>query len=312
MISTANVSTPYKNHLAVDSLNLDVRPGEIYGVLGPNGAGKTTTIQMLLNLTRPTSGRILLFGEPVAPGDFEYKRQLGVVAEEPFEFSHMTGWELIRYFVSLYGVAAPARRMEELFRALELWDVRHGLARDYSRGMRQKLSIIRALAHEPRLLILDEPVSGLDPHGIRQVRELIQDYHERGGTVFISSHILSEIERSADRIGILHQGRLLIEDTLTGLRGRLTQNQKCIIELESVPDGLLARIKDASYVLDLSREGRQINATLRAQADARSRLSRLIAEAGGVILKMQSEEMSLEEAFVTITSQNVGQLAGVA
>src|SRR5262249_17818585 len=146
---------------------------------------------------------------------------------------------------------------------------------------RQKLSIIRALVHEPKLLILDEPVSGLDPHGIRQVRELINDYQQHGGTIFISSHILSEIERSADRIGILHQGRLLVEDTRAGLRGRLTQNQKCLIELESVPEGLLARLKEAPYVLDLSWEGRQINATLRAQPDARSRLSRLIAEAGG-------------------------------
>jgi ABC-type multidrug transport system ATPase subunit len=312
MITTEDLTKRYKSHLAVDGLNLHVRPGEIYGFLGPNGAGKTTTIHMLLNLTQPTSGRITLFGAPLAPGDFHFKHAIGVVAEEPFESSQMTGWEMVRFFAGLYGVDAPTRRMEELFRQLDLWDVRHGLARDYSRGMRQKLSIIRALVHEPKLLILDEPVSGLDPHGIRQVRELINDYHQHGGTVFISSHILSEIERSADRIGILHQGRLLVEDTLVGLRGRLTQNQKCIVELESVPDGLLARLKSASYVLDLSREGRQINATLRDQADARSRLSRLIAEAGGVILKMQSEEMSLEEAFVTITSQNVVQLAGVA
>ncbi|MFL5802262.1 MAG: ABC transporter ATP-binding protein [Roseiflexaceae bacterium] len=311
MISTEDLTKRYKNHLAVDSLNLDVRPGEIYGFLGPNGAGKTTTIQMLLNLTRPTSGRILLFGEPIVPGDFEYKRQIGVVAEEPFEFSQMTGWELIRYFVGLYGVAAPERRMEELFRALELWDVRHGLARDYSRGMRQKLSIIRALAHEPRLLILDEPVSGLDPHGIRQVRELIQDYHERGGTVFISSHILSEIERAADRVGILDQGRLLVEDSLAGLRRRLVQNQKCSIELESIPAGLVDRLRSEPYVLELDQDGRQLDLTVRAQDDVRARLSRLIAGAGGVILKMQSEEMSLEEAFVTITSHNVAQLAGV-
>ena len=312
MITTEDLTKRYKSHLAVDGLNLHVRPGEIYGFLGPNGAGKTTTIHMLLNLTQPTSGRIALFGAPLAPGDFHFKRAIGVVAEEPFEASQMTGWEMVRFFAGLYGVDAPTRWMEELFRQLDLWDVRHGLARDYSRGMRQKLSIIRALVHEPKLLILDEPVSGLDPHGIRQVRELIHDYHQHGGTVFISSHILSEIERSADRIGILHQGRLLVEDTLVGLRGRLTQNQKCVIELETVPEGLLARLKSASYVLDLSREGRQINATLRAQADARSRLSRLIADAGGVILKMQSEEMSLEEAFVTITSQNVVQLAGVA
>jgi ABC-2 type transport system ATP-binding protein len=312
MLSTENVSKRYKNHLAVDSLNLDVRPGEIYGFLGPNGAGKTTTIQMLLNLTRPTSGRIMLFGESIEPGAFAYKRWLGVVAEEPFEFSQMTGWELIRYFVGFYDVELPAQRIEELFRALDLWDVRHGLARDYSRGMRQKLSIIRALAHEPRLLILDEPVSGLDPHGIRQVRELIQDYQQRGGTVFISSHILSEIERAADRIGILDQGRLLVEDSLAGLRRRLVQNQQYSVELEEMPDGLVERLGREPYVLGVSRDGRQLELTVQAQEDVRARLSRLIAGEGGVILKLQGAEMSLEEAFVTITSHNVAQLAGVA
>ena len=312
MITTEDLTKRYKSHLAVDSLNLNVRPGEIYGFLGPNGAGKTTTIHMLLNLTQPTSGRILLFSEPLVPGSFHFKRSIGVVAEEPFESSQMTGWELVRYFAGLYGIDAPERRMDELFRALDLWDVRHGLARDYSRGMRQKLSIIRALVHEPKLLILDEPVSGLDPHGILQVRELINEYHERGGTVFISSHILSEIERSADRVGILDQGRLLVEDTLAGLRRRLMPSQKCVVELESIPAGLPDRLKGEPYVLEFDQEGRQLNVTLGAQQDARSRLSRLIAEQGGVVLKMQSEEMSLEKAFVTITNHNVAQLAGIA
>ncbi|HEX5691724.1 MAG TPA: ABC transporter ATP-binding protein [Roseiflexaceae bacterium] len=312
MLTTEDLTKRYKSHVAVEGLNLHVRPGEIYGFLGPNGAGKTTTIHMLLNLTQPSSGKITLFDKPLAPGDFRFKQAIGVVAEEPAESTQMTGWEVVRFFARLYGVESPADRMEALFHQLDLWDVRHGLARDYSRGMRQKLSLIRALVHEPKLLILDEPVSGLDPHGIRQVRELISDYSQAGGTVFISSHILSEIERSADRIGILHQGHLLIEDTLAGLRGRLTQQQKCMVELEAIPEGLLNRLEHADYVLDFSREGRQINATLGAEADARSRLSRLIAETGGVILKMQSEDMSLEDAFVTITSQNVGQLAGVA
>jgi ABC-2 type transport system ATP-binding protein len=234
------------------------------------------------------------------------------VAEEPVESSQMTGWQLVRHFAGLYGVDAPQRRMEELFRALDLWDVRYGLARDYSRGMRQKLSIIRALVHEPRLLILDEPVSGLDPHGILQVRELIEGYHQRGGTVFISSHILSEIERSADRVGILDQGRLLVEDTLAGLRRRLARSQQCVVELESIPEGLPTRLGAEPYVLELGQEGRQLKLTLQTQQDVRSRLSRLIAEHDGVILKMQTDEMSLEEAFVTITSHNVAQLAGVA
>ena len=312
MLTTEDLTKRYKSHVAVEGLNLHVRSGEIYGFLGPNGAGKTTTIHMLLNLTQPSSGTITLFGEPLHPGDFRFKQAIGVVAEEPAETTQMTGWEVVQFFARLYGVQSPTERMQSLFHQLDLWDVRHGLARDYSRGMRQKLSLIRALIHEPKLLILDEPVSGLDPHGIRQVRELIYEYRQAGGTVFISSHILSEIERSADRIGILHQGHLLIEDTLAGLRSRLTPQQTCVVELEAVPEGLLNRLEEADYVLDFSQEGRQIHATLGGEADARSRLSRLIAETGGVILKMQSDDMSLEDAFVTITSQNVAQLAGVA
>jgi ABC-2 type transport system ATP-binding protein len=312
MIKTEKLTKRYQNHLAVDSLSLDVRAGEIYGFLGPNGAGKTTTIHMLLGLTRPTSGRLLVFGEEVGPGDFAFKRQIGVVAEEPVESSRMSGWELVRFFSGLYGVARPEPRMEELFHSLDLWGVRHGAARDYSRGMRQKLSLIRALVHEPRLLILDEPVSGLDPHGIRQVREIINTYQQAGGTVFISSHILSEVEHSADRIGILHEGRLLVEDTMAGLRQRLARQQRMTIELEQVTPELLKRLASQPYVASAQQEGRQIALVLRSQEDVRARLSRLISDAGGLILKMQGDEMSLEEAFVTITSQDVLTLAGQA
>jgi len=309
MLKTENLTKRYQNHLAVADLCLDVRPGEIYGFLGPNGAGKTTTIHMLLGLIRPTSGRLFIFGEAIEAHDFAFKRQIGVVAEEPVESSKMSGWELVRYFAVLYGVDKPERRMEELFRALELWEVRHGMARDYSRGMRQKLSLIRALVHEPRLLILDEPVSGLDPHGIRQVRELITEYQLAGGTVFISSHILSEVERSASRIGILHEGRLLIEDSMDGLRRRLATQQRMTIELEHVAPELVERLADQSYIVEVRQAGGQLNLLLRTHEDVRSRLSRLITDAGGVILKMQGDEMSLEEAFVTITSQDVMALA---
>ena len=309
MIKTENLTKRYENHLAVDSLCLDVRPGEIYGFLGPNGAGKTTTIHMLLGLIRPTSGRVLIHGEAIGPHDFAFKRQIGVVAEEPVEDSKMSGWELVRFFAKLHGLEKPEPRMEELFRSLDLWDVRHGMARDYSRGMRQKLSLIRALIHEPRLLILDEPVSGLDPHGIRQVREIINDYQQAGGTVFISSHILSEIEHSANRVGILHEGRLLIEDSMAGLRRRLARQQRMTLELEHVVPELVERLVEQPYIVQVRQEGRQLDLLLRTQEDIRARISRLITEAGGVILRMQGDEMSLEEAFVTITSQDVLALA---
>ena len=312
MIETENLTKRYGDHIAVDRLNLHVRPGEIYGFLGPNGAGKTTTIHMLLNLVQPSDGRVSLFGEPLTPGAFAFRQQIGVVAEEPVELSTLTGWELVRFFARLSGASAPDGRMEELFHALDLWEARHALARDYSRGMRQKLSLMRALVHQPRLLILDEPVSGLDPHGIRQVRELIHAYRDQGGTVFSSSHILSEIERSADRIGILHHGSLLVEDTLAGLRHRLGPGQRVIVELAQVPDPLVTRLRQEPFVraLHVGDGERQLELLLEDGPDARPRLSQLITDAGGVILRMESEEMSLEDAFVTITNQNVTQLMG--
>jgi ABC-type multidrug transport system ATPase subunit len=312
VIETENLTKCYGDYVAVDTLNLEVRSGEIYGFLGPNGAGKTTTIHMLLNLVQPTSGRVCLFGKPIEWGSFAFRQHIGVVAEEPVEFTRLTGWELVRNFGRLCGVDAPERYMAELFHALELWDARDALARDYSRGMRQKLSLIRALVHTPRLLILDEPVSGLDPHGIRQVRELIHAYRDQGGTAFISSHILSEIERSADRIGIMHQGSLLIEDSLAGLRRRLGAGRRLIVELERVDASLVERLGQEPYVLDLQvpASGRQLELLLEDGQDVRPRLSHLITESGGVILGMESDEMSLEEAFVTFTNQNVSRLAG--
>ena len=312
VIATENLTMRYGERLVVDGLNLSVRPAEIYGFLGPNGAGKTTTIHILLNLLRPTSGGVSLFGEPVTPGSFAFRRLIGVAAEEPAELSRLTGWELVRYFARLCAVGAPERRMEGLFRTLELWDVRHAAARDYSRGMRQKLSLIRALVHQPKLLILDEPVSGLDPHGIRQVRETIDAYRNDGGTVFISSHILSEIERSADRVGILHDGRLLIEDTIDGLRHRIGNGRRFVVELETLPALLEARLRAMPYVLELSvsESGRRLEMLLDDRDDVRPAISAIVTESGGVILGMQSEEMSLEEAFVTITNQNVTRLAG--
>jgi ABC-type multidrug transport system ATPase subunit len=312
VIVTDNLTKRYGDHVAVDGLNLSIRAGEIYGFLGPNGAGKTTTIHMLLNLLPPSDGTISVLGETLTPRSFAFRQRIGVVAEEPVELTRMTGWELVAWYARLYGAGQAERRMEELFHDLDLWQARHVLARDYSRGMRQKLSLIRALVPSPELLILDEPVSGLDPYGIRQVRELIHGFRDDGGTVFISSHILSEIERSADRIGILHQGRLLIEDTIAGVRQRLGGGRRVVVELERVPEPLLPRLRDESFVLELNADGRRLDLLLDAEDDARPRVSQLITESGGVILGMESEEMSLEEAFMTITNQNVARLAGAA
>ncbi len=312
MLRTENLSKSFDETAAVQELNLHVRAGEIYGFLGPNGAGKTTTIRLLLGLLRPTAGQVFLFDTPVDDRLLLAKRRIGVVAEEsPFP-TRMTAWEMVRYFADLNQVSGAEQRMEDLFHKLNLWDARHALVTAYSRGMRQKLSLIRAMVHTPDLLILDEPVSGLDPYGILEVREVVEEHRANGGAVLISSHILSEVERSANRIGILHKGRLLAEDTMEGLRRRIGGRTIIDLELLSIPPTLADTLVSHPAVEKVESNGRQLTIHTSAGQDARPEIFAAVVAAGGVIVEMKTQEMSLEEAFVTITHQNVEQLAGAA
>ncbi|MCB0013819.1 MAG: ABC transporter ATP-binding protein [Anaerolineales bacterium] len=312
MLRTKNLSKHYEKTVAVENLNLNVRAGEIYGFLGPNGAGKTTTIRLLLGLLQPTSGDVFLFDTPISQDAIALKRRIGVVAEEPLATTRMTAWEFIHFYADLNQVARPEGRMDELFKALDLWDVRHALAAAYSRGMRQKLSLIRALVHRPDLLILDEPVNGLDPHGILQVRAVIDQHRDQGGAVLISSHILSEIERSADRIGIMHQGRLLVEDDISGIRSRLGGNNIVELVLTDIPPGLAGSLSALEGVTQVEIKERAVAVHVNGGKDIRPEIFKAIVAQNGTIIEMGLQQMSLEEAFVTITHQNVAQLAGAA
>ena len=160
---------------AVRDLDLEVRRGEIYGFLGPNGAGKTTTLLMLLGIERPTAGTIELFGRAGPLDPFRDKPRIGVVGEQQYLYDDLSAWEYLLFFGALYRVERPEDRAQELLERLDLYEFRRLRARDFSRGMQQKLGLARALLHRPELLVLDEPVSGLDPHGIRQVREILTE-----------------------------------------------------------------------------------------------------------------------------------------
>lgn len=310
MLRTENLSKSYDSTVAVEDLNLHIAPGEVYGFLGPNGAGKTTTIRLMLGLLKPTQGRVFIFDKPITDDIISLKRRIGVVAEEPPPANRMTAWELVRFFADLNHVSHPETRMEKLFHGLDLWEERHALAEAYSRGMRQKLSLIRALVHTPDLLILDEPVSGLDPFGIRQVRAVVEEHREQGGAVLISSHILSEVERSATRIGILHEGRLLVEDTISGIRSRIGGKTVVHLELVDIPASLPGQLEAIPEVKKVSCRGSHLSVQLSGSRDVRADIFQAVVVAGGTLVAMGMEEMSLEEAFVTITNQNVNQLAG--
>jgi ABC-2 type transport system ATP-binding protein len=207
---------------AVDALDLDIRAGELYALLGPNGAGKTTTLRMVTGLLKPDSGSIHVFGVDALADPIAAKRQLAWLPDEPALYDKLTAWEYLEFIAGLWGVDAKtaAPRAEELLKFLSLWDNRDERTESFSRGMKQKTALAGALIHDPKLLMLDEPLTGLDAAVARQVKDLLQQRARKGGSVILTTHILDVAERVADRIGIIQHGKLLAQGTLDELRGR--------------------------------------------------------------------------------------------
>ena len=207
---------------AVDRLDLTVRAGELYALLGPNGAGKTTTLRMVTGLLKPDSGSISVFGVDALGDAIAAKRLIAWLPDEPMLYDKLTPVEYLEFVAGLWGVpAADAKpRSQELLESLDLWKHRGERCEGFSRGMKQKTVLAGALIHDPKLLILDEPLTGLDAAAARHVKDMLTARVRRGATVILTTHILEVAERMADRIGIIAQGRLLAEGTLDELRAR--------------------------------------------------------------------------------------------
>ena len=207
---------------AVDGLDLLVRRGELYALLGPNGAGKTTTLRMVSGLVAPDAGRIEVLGIDLDKAPLEAKRRLAYLPDDPMLYGKLKPFEYLEFVAGLWGVGA--REAEERARSLLDWldlsQHAHELTEGFSRGMKQKLALAGALIHDPELLILDEPLTGLDAAAARQVKDLLLSHVAKGGTVILTTHILEVAERLAQRIGIIRQGRLIAEGTLAELRER--------------------------------------------------------------------------------------------
>ncbi len=308
MIETVRLTKKFGDLTAVDSLNLHVEKGEIYGFLGPNGAGKTTTIMMILGLLPPTEGEVRLFGKRISEDYFNIKRRIGVLAEVQYLYEEMTALEYLRFFGQLYQVENVDQRIKETLGRVNLYDRRNELLKGYSRGMKQKLGLARALLHDPELLLLDEPVSALDPYGIKEVRDILLEENAKGKTILISSHILSEVERICHRVGIMNKGRLLAEDTMAELRRRLTEEVELTLELEEEREEVVAALRELPFVVGVSSNGKQITVKTRADQDYRGQVSATVSRHGGVVIDLRRHEMSLEEAFVTITEKNLSLL----
>ncbi len=205
---------------AVDHLDLNVRAGELYALLGPNGAGKTTTLRMVAGLLKPDGGSIHIFGVDAMADPIAAKRIVAWVPDEPLLYDKLTPLEYLDFVAGLWNVDGKTarRRAEELLKWLDLWEQREQRCEGFSRGMKQKASLAGALIHDPKLLILDEPLTGLDAAAARQVKDLLVERARGGATIILTTHILEVAERIADRIGIIARGKLLAEGTLEELR----------------------------------------------------------------------------------------------
>lgn len=220
MLQTRNLTKRYGDKLAVDDLHLEVQPGEFFCFLGPNGAGKTTTIKMLTTLVRPTSGQAIVGGYDVQRDPVQAKRLLGYVPDHPFLYDKLTGFEFLRFVAGLYQMddATFRDRAAEMLDQFEIDHVADQLVENYSHGMRQKLSFASCFLHDPQAVIVDEPWVGLDPKNIHRVKQYLRRRADEGLTVLMSTHTLSIAEEVGDRIGIIHQGRLLTTGSVSEIK----------------------------------------------------------------------------------------------
>jgi ABC-2 type transport system ATP-binding protein len=220
MIRLVHLTKTYGGIVAVSDVNLHVQPGEVFGFIGPNGAGKTTTIKMMAGLLSPTKGSVFIDGVDMAIEPVRAKLKIGLIPDRPFIYEKLTAMEFLQFTAGLYNVGKQAfsEKSREFLGRFSLLDRAHELIEAYSHGMKQRLIMCAALLHEPRVLIVDEPMVGLDPRGIKMVKELFRTLAENGTTVFMSTHTLRLAEEVCDRIAIIHKGRLMAIGTLQDLQ----------------------------------------------------------------------------------------------
>ncbi len=313
MIRTESLTKRYGSFTAVDRINLNIPAGEIYGFLGPNGAGKTSTILMLLGIIKPTEGEIFLFDEKYSPGRLDLRKKIGVVPEKHPQgmWTWMTAHEYLKLFADLFDLKGAEEQIDRLLESVELSKVKNKRISEYSRGMLQKLSIVRALLHDPDILFLDEPISGLDPLGIKQIRDLILAENREGRTIFISSHLLSEMEKLCHRVAIVYNGRLMAEERMQDLLAKLTKDREIHVDLEELPPDLPQRIEKLPFALAAFGHKNTLVVKVPKEGDQRKYLSKYLIEQKLVPLRIEEKTMSLEEAFVTITRENIDLFTGI-
>ena len=301
-LRAASLTKRYAGSAVVDSLDLAVERGELYGFLGPNGAGKTTTIRMALGLIRPTEGDVELLGESVVRGRPQLER-VGALVEEPAFWKYLSGRRNLEYFARAGGSRDATRarlgRIDGVLRTVGLASAAHKRVKAYSQGMRQRLGIALAMLGAPELLVLDEPTNGLDPQGMREIRQLLRGLADEGTSVFVSSHLLAEVEAVCDRVGVMARGRLVAEGRPGTLRGP-TDRVRVEVDDRARALGLLHALDGVTSVDDA---GGPLRIRLDGAATAAS-VNAALVRAGIGVQALVPERDTLEDVFLALVGED--------
>ena len=296
MIKTENLSKKFNGNLAVDRLSLEVREGEVFGFLGPNGAGKTTTVRMLTSLIAPSNGTAVVNGFEIGKNDKKIRQTVGILTETPGMYDNLSAEYNLRIYANLYEVKDVAGQVEKYLRMLGLWERRYDEAGTFSKGMKQKLAIARALLHEPQILFLDEPTAGLDPEAARLVRDFIEELRKEGRTIFLCTHNLDEADRLCDRIGVF-KTRLLVMDTPDRLRSQLF-GRKVVFHLQKSDQAMADSINQLPCVHETQIIDNKLLVTLDDPETNNPLIVRKLVEEGADIQFVGELRHSLEDVYM--------------
>ncbi len=301
MIRTENLSKKFNTTLAVDSLNLEVEEGEVFGFLGPNGAGKTTTVRLLTSLIGPTSGSAIVNGFRIGQQDKEIRRSVGILTETPGMYDNLSAEFNLEIYANLYEVKDPKGQVEKYLRMLGLWDRKQDEAGTFSKGMKQKLAIARALLHEPRILFLDEPTAALDPEASHLVHEFIVELKKQGRTIFLCTHNLDEADRLCDRVGVFNT-HLLVVDTPAHLRSHLF-GRRVVFHLSRSSESLASILRALPYVREAKVVDNKLVVGLEEPEVHNPEMIRLLVNAGAEIQFVGELRHSLEDVYLQLVKE---------
>ena len=303
MIETKNLTKNYGTLTAVDNLNLTIKEGDIFGFIGPNGAGKTTTMRILVTLLEPTRGTAFINGLNVTKDGKKVRRLVGYMPDFMGVYDDLKVFEYLEFFAAAFGIERKKRKsiVEGVLELTDLESKKSATVDSLSRGMQQRLGLARVLIHDPKVLILDEPASGLDPRARIEIRELLRELKRMGKTIMISSHILSELEEICDNVGIIEHGRLVFSGTLEEIRPRLGIESKVRVRVAEHQDKAIELLSALPQVRQVQAIGNEIAVTFHEGQHANGIIARTLVHADLDIISIQPERLKLDDAFLQLT-----------